>query len=35
MFKIVTGIMAGLVGLTASAAAQNYPTRPVRLPGRK
>ncbi len=31
MFKIVTGIMAGLVGLTASAAAQNYPTRPVTM----
>ena len=31
MFKIVTGIMAGLVGLTASAAAQNYPTRSVSM----
>ena len=28
MFKVVTGVLAGLVGLTASAAAQNYPTRP-------
>ena len=31
MFKVVTGVLAGLVGLTASAAAQNYPTRPVTM----
>ena len=31
MFKVVTGVLAGLVGLTASAAAQNYPTRAVSM----
>jgi tripartite-type tricarboxylate transporter receptor subunit TctC len=31
MMKVVTGVLAGLVGLTASAAAQNYPTRPVTM----
>ena len=31
MIKLMIGAMAGLVGLTASAAAQNYPTRPVTM----
>ncbi len=31
MFKVITGVLAGLVGLTASATAQNYPTRPVTM----
>ena len=31
MLKVLTGILAGLVGLTATAAAQNYPTRPVTM----
>jgi tripartite-type tricarboxylate transporter receptor subunit TctC len=31
MFKTIAGILAGLVGLTASAAAQNYPTRPITM----
>ena len=31
MFKVTIGVMAGLVGLTASAGAQNYPTRPVTM----
>ena len=31
MLKVITGVLAGLVGLTASAAAQNYPTRPITM----
>jgi tripartite-type tricarboxylate transporter receptor subunit TctC len=31
MLKVLTGVLAGLVGLTATAAAQNYPTRPVTM----
>ncbi|MEI8153658.1 MAG: tripartite tricarboxylate transporter substrate-binding protein [Hyphomicrobiales bacterium] len=31
MMKVITGVLAGLVGLTASAAAQNYPTRPITM----
>jgi len=31
MLKVITGVLAGLVGLTASATAQNYPTRPVTM----
>ena len=31
MFKVITGVLAGLVGLTASAVAQNYPTRAVSM----
>ena len=31
MLKVLTGVLAGLVGLTAAAAAQNYPTRPVTM----
>ncbi|MEA2980780.1 MAG: hypothetical protein QOF09_2603 [Alphaproteobacteria bacterium] len=31
MFKTIAGILAGFVGLTASAAAQNYPTRPITM----
>src|SRR6476660_2617780 len=31
MLKLLTGVLAGLVGLTATAAAQNYPTRPVTM----
>ena len=31
MFKVTIGVMAGLVGLTASAGAQNYPTRPITM----
>src|SRR4051795_12237585 len=31
MIKLMIGAMAGLAGLTASAAAQNYPTRPVTM----
>jgi tripartite-type tricarboxylate transporter receptor subunit TctC len=31
MLKILTGMLAGLVGFAASAAAQNYPTRPVTM----
>jgi tripartite-type tricarboxylate transporter receptor subunit TctC len=31
MLKVMTGVLAGLVGLTASAAAQNYPTRPITM----
>ena len=31
MFKIVAGVLVGLVGFTAGAAAQNYPTRPVTM----
>jgi tripartite-type tricarboxylate transporter receptor subunit TctC len=31
MLKVLTGVVAGLVGLTATAAAQNYPTRPVTM----
>ena len=31
MFKVLTGVLAGILGLTATAAAQNYPTRPVTM----
>jgi tripartite-type tricarboxylate transporter receptor subunit TctC len=31
MFKVMTGVLAGLIGLTAIAVAQNYPTRPVTM----
>src|SRR6188508_2905498 len=31
MFKVLTGVLAGFLGLTATAAAQNYPTRPVTM----
>ena len=31
MFKMIIGVMAGLVGLTASAGAQNYPARPITM----
>ena len=31
MFKVMTGVLAGFLGLTATAAAQNYPTRPVTM----
>ena len=31
MLKLMTGVLAGLLGLTAGAAAQNYPTRPVTM----
>ena len=31
MFKVLTGVLAGILGLTATAAAQNYPTRPVTI----
>jgi tripartite-type tricarboxylate transporter receptor subunit TctC len=31
MFKVMTGVLAGLIGLTATAVAQNYPTRPVTM----
>jgi tripartite-type tricarboxylate transporter receptor subunit TctC len=31
MLKLLTGALAGLLGLTAGAAAQNYPNRPVTL----
>jgi tripartite-type tricarboxylate transporter receptor subunit TctC len=31
MLKVLTGVLAGLVGLTATAAAQNYPTRPITM----
>ena len=31
MLKLITGVVAGLIGLAASAAAQNYPTRPVTM----
>src|SRR6188472_4222397 len=31
MFKVITGVLASLVGLTASTAAQNYPTRPITM----
>ena len=31
MLKLLTGALAGLLGLTAGAAAQNYPTRPVTM----
>jgi tripartite-type tricarboxylate transporter receptor subunit TctC len=31
MLKVVTGVLAGLVGLSAGAAAQNYPSRPITL----
>ena len=31
MFKIVAGVLVGLVGFAAGAAAQNYPTRPVTM----
>jgi tripartite-type tricarboxylate transporter receptor subunit TctC len=31
MLKVLTGVLAGLIGLTATAAAQNYPTRPVTI----
>lgn len=31
MFKVVTGVLAGLVALTASVAAQNYPTRAITM----
>ena len=31
MLKVMTGVLAGLLGLTASAAAQNYPTRPITM----
>ena len=31
MFKVITGVLACLVGLTASAVAQNYPTRAVSM----
>ncbi|MSP46932.1 MAG: tripartite tricarboxylate transporter substrate binding protein BugD [Xanthobacteraceae bacterium] len=31
MLKVITGVLAGLVGLTASAVAQNYPTRAVSM----
>jgi tripartite-type tricarboxylate transporter receptor subunit TctC len=31
MLKVATGVLAGLLGFAASAAAQNYPTRPVTM----
>ncbi len=31
MLKVMAGVLAGLIGLTATAAAQNYPNRPVTM----
>ena len=31
MFKVITGVLAGFLGLTATASAQNYPTRAVTM----
>jgi tripartite-type tricarboxylate transporter receptor subunit TctC len=31
MLKVMTGALAGLIGLTVTAVAQNYPTRPVTM----
>ena len=31
MLKTITGVLAGLLALTASAGAQTYPTRPVTM----